>query len=101
MQDRDDPYAGDKEVQGVAIKANLASQVEQLRPVAQMAGVDGFAFGVDPLFRLESGLRWFLQVKLMSRSIYQWNHILSIFKIKTLFCSVQLLGYLFSAADEQ
>ena len=61
-QDRDDPHSIDKMVQGIALEANFAGQVEQLRPITQVASMDGFVFSVDPLFQLEAGIRWFLQV---------------------------------------
>ena len=63
FKDREDPYGSDKTVQGLSLDAKFANQVEPLKTV--MAGVpsmDGFVFSVDPLFQLEPGIRWFLQV---------------------------------------
>lgn len=47
----------------MALEAKFASQVEQLRTgMAGTPSMDGFVFSVDPLFQLEPGIRWFLQV---------------------------------------
>lgn len=62
-QDREDPYGSDKDVQGLSLDAKFASQVDQLRTgMAHLPNMDGFVFSVDPLFQLEPGIRWFLQV---------------------------------------
>merc|ERR1711911_8673 len=62
MQDREDPHSCDKMVQGIALDAKFASQVDQLRPMSQVSSMDGFVFSVDPLFQLDPAVRWFLQV---------------------------------------
>ena len=50
-------------MQGLSLDAKFANQVEPLRTVmAGVASMDGFVFSVDPLFQLEPGIRWFLQV---------------------------------------
>ena len=49
-------------VQGIALDAKFANQVEQLRPMSQVSSMDGFVFSVDPLFQLDPAVRWFLQV---------------------------------------
>ena len=63
MQDREDPHNVDKTIQGIQLEAQFAAHVDQLRPITQIASMDGFVFNVDPLFQLESGIRWFLQVR--------------------------------------
>jgi len=62
LLDREDPHSCDKMVQGIALDAKFANQVEQLRPMSQVSSMDGFVFSVDPLFQLDPAVRWFLQV---------------------------------------
>lgn len=80
LLDREDPYGSDKDVQGLSLDAKFASQVDQLRTgMAHLPNMDGFVFSVDPLFQLEPGIRWFLQVSYSvqpvtaSGSMFRWK----------------------------
>ncbi|XP_057381732.2 extracellular matrix organizing protein FRAS1-like [Daphnia carinata] len=80
LLDREDPYGSDKAVQGLSLDAKFASQVDQLRTgMAHLPNMDGFVFSVDPLFQLEPGIRWFLQVSYSvqpvtgSGSMFRWK----------------------------
>jgi len=62
LLDREDPHSSDKMVQGIALDAQFANEVDQLRSMSHVSSMDGFVFSVDPLFQLDPAVRWFLQV---------------------------------------
>lgn len=60
--DRNHPDTEDKEFQGVQFQAQLASNSPTYRPLLDIPGVDGFSLLTNPLYKVEAGRQWFLQV---------------------------------------
>lgn len=57
--------------------------------MAHLPSMDGFVFSVDPLFQLEPGIRWFLQV---GKSLINFKKILNDIFIEQVSYSVQPVG---------
>ncbi|XP_076458587.1 LOW QUALITY PROTEIN: extracellular matrix organizing protein FRAS1-like [Babylonia areolata] len=60
--DRENPDNAQNNFQDIPFQAFFADDREELSPLLDMAGVDGFVFNVDPLYKVDSGHQWYLQV---------------------------------------
>lgn len=49
-------------VNGVPFEAHFAKDMPQLRQLEDYSGVDGFVWKVDPLYQINSGHEWLIQV---------------------------------------
>ncbi|XP_074649240.1 uncharacterized protein LOC141904543 [Tubulanus polymorphus] len=60
--DRGSPHVIDEVFNNVPFKAKFGGNVEKLRSIEAVPGMDGFVFSIDPLYKASSGQRWHLQV---------------------------------------
>ncbi|XP_048248290.1 extracellular matrix organizing protein FRAS1-like isoform X2 [Haliotis rufescens] len=60
--DRGNPDAVQTNFHDVAFEAQLAYENPDYIGLTNMPGVDGFAMSVDPLYKVDSGHQWYLQV---------------------------------------
>ncbi|XP_074643322.1 uncharacterized protein LOC141900362 [Tubulanus polymorphus] len=60
--DRGSPHVIDEVFNNVPFKAKFRGNVEKLRSIEAVPGMDGFVFSIDPLYKASSGQRWHLQV---------------------------------------
>lgn len=52
FQDRENPDVVQSNFQDIPFQASFASGRQELSPVLDMPGVDGFVFNVDPLYKV-------------------------------------------------
>ncbi|XP_069679453.1 extracellular matrix organizing protein FRAS1-like isoform X2 [Periplaneta americana] len=62
LLDRDNPYSADKYYNDIPLEVYFASDLPEYEQVVHYSGVDGFILKVDPLYRINSGYTWYLQV---------------------------------------
>ncbi|XP_067010453.2 extracellular matrix organizing protein FRAS1 [Anabrus simplex] len=62
LLDRDHPHAVDKVFDDVEFQAYFAYELPDLQLLESYPGVDGFVIKVDPLYKINSGYQWYLQV---------------------------------------
>ncbi|KAJ4451190.1 hypothetical protein ANN_02632, partial [Periplaneta americana] len=62
LLDRDNPYSADKYYNDIPLEVYFASDLPEYEQVVHYPGVDGFILKVDPLYRINSGYTWYLQV---------------------------------------
>ncbi|XP_059478659.1 extracellular matrix organizing protein FRAS1-like [Neocloeon triangulifer] len=62
LLDRENSEMADTEVQGVSFDAHFAKEVAAFAKMESLPGIDGFMWKVDPLYRINSGQEWLLQV---------------------------------------
>ncbi|XP_033644314.1 extracellular matrix protein FRAS1-like [Asterias rubens] len=62
LLDRGDPGAVTRAFNDVPFDASLASYTDNYNAVSSMPGVDGFTMQVDPLYKVQSGHQWYMQV---------------------------------------
>lgn len=60
--DRENPGVIQSNFQDIPFEAAFSSERPELSPMLDMPGVDGFVFSVDPLYKVDSGHQWYLQV---------------------------------------
>jgi len=56
----------DRYYSGVELEAHFASDIPEYGQLYEHAGVDGFVFKIDPVYEINSGYNWYLQVKCFS-----------------------------------
>jgi hypothetical protein len=61
-QDRENPEMMDGQVEGVTFDAHFAKDVIPFKKMDDYPGVDGFVWKVDPLYQINSGQEWLIQV---------------------------------------
>jgi len=52
----------DGQVEGVNFEAHFAKDVVPFKKMDDYPGVDGFVWKVDPLYQINSGQEWLIQV---------------------------------------
>ncbi|CAB3360847.1 Hypothetical predicted protein [Cloeon dipterum] len=62
LLDRENPEIEDDGVQGVSFDARFAKEDAEFAKMESQPGVDGFMWKVDPLYKINSGHEWLLQV---------------------------------------
>lgn len=61
----------DGQVEGVTFDAHFAKDVDPFKKMDEYPGVDGFVWKVDPLYQINSGQEWLIQVV---KKIHNYYH---------------------------
>ncbi|XP_078659996.1 extracellular matrix organizing protein FRAS1-like [Branchiostoma floridae x Branchiostoma belcheri] len=62
LLDRSNRAREDRYFNQVPFKAHFSQDLSDYTPMEELAGVDGFMMKVDPLYKVEAGHQWYLQV---------------------------------------
>ncbi|XP_035826399.1 extracellular matrix protein FRAS1 [Aplysia californica] len=60
--DRENPDVITSDFHQVPFQAQFASENQEFSPLSNLPGVDGFIMDIDPLYKVDSGHQWYLQV---------------------------------------